>query len=229
MTKRISVLSIMLLAVMGVFAQADMKETLGLIKTNLANSKENLKKYEWLETTTTYLNGEAKSTKQKQCYYDVSGNLIKVEAADNSAAKGPSGLRGKIIANKKEEMGEYIGRAMKQIELYLPPNVAKVQQIYDAGKSAFQVLDPGKKYKIDLPNYNIPGDMLSISVDKVIKQLIAVDVNTYLDSPADKVIFNLQYQNLPDGTQYPATTTLTAAAKNVKIVIVNSGYKPAAK
>jgi hypothetical protein len=100
-----------------------------------------------------------------------------------------------------------------------------VQQIYDAGKSAFHVIVPGKKYKIDLPDYNFPGDMLSISADKLAKQLTGVDVNTYLDSPADKVIFNLQYQNLPDGTQYPAITTLEATAKNVKIVIENSGYK----
>jgi hypothetical protein len=226
MKKEFLILILILNAAIGVFAQADIKETLTLIKTNLASSKENLKKYEWIETTTTYLNGEAKSTKQNRCYYDVSGNLMKVATGGGSGA-GPTkgGLRGKIIANKKEEMADYIGKAMKQVKLYLPPDAVKVQKIYDAGKSGFHVLEPGKKFKIDLPDYHIPGDMLSISVDKLLKQLTAVDVQTYLDSPADKVIFNLQYKTLPDGTQYPATTTLQANAKNIKIVIENSGYK----
>ena len=52
----------------GLYAQADMKETIGIIKKNLTDSKEKIKKYEWIETTTTFLNGEKKSVKQNQCY-----------------------------------------------------------------------------------------------------------------------------------------------------------------
>jgi hypothetical protein len=35
----------------------------------------------------------------------------------------------------------------------------------------------------------------------------------------------MTYNNLPDGTQYSANTTLVADAKNLKITIVNSGFK----
>jgi len=31
---------------------------------------------------------------------------------------------------------------------------------------------------------------------------------------------------LNDGTSYPAQTTLEAKAKNIKVVVQNSGYKP---
>jgi hypothetical protein len=54
-------------------------------------------------------------------------------------------------------------------------------------------------------------------------------VNTYIDNPAQKVIFNITYNNLPDGTQYASSTTLDAQAKNLKIVIENSGFKKAIK
>jgi len=49
-----------------------------------------------------------------------------------------------------------------------------------------------------------------------------------VDDPSQKVIFNITYSNLPDGTQYAGSTTLDATAKNLKIVIVNSGFKNAA-
>jgi hypothetical protein len=40
----------------GIFAQADMQETIGMIKKNLTDSKEKIKNYEWIETTTTFYN-----------------------------------------------------------------------------------------------------------------------------------------------------------------------------
>jgi hypothetical protein len=57
---------------------------------------------------------------------------------------------------------------------------------------------------------------------------MAVSVSTYIDDPAEKVIFNISYSNLPDGTQYPGKVSLDATAKKVKIVMENSGFKKGA-
>ena len=212
----------------GLFAQADMQETIAMIKKNLTDSKEKIKQYEWLETTTTFYKGEDKNVKQNQCYYAVDGKLTKVATGATTAdAKTPGGLRGKVVANKKEEMADYIKAAITKIHTYLPPDADKIQQIYAAGKASIQVLQPGKKFKISFPDYNEPGDLLSISVDKENQKIMAVDVSTSVDKPSEKVVFNITYNNLPDGTQYAGTTTLDAKTKEVKIVIVNSGYKKA--
>lgn len=211
-----------------IYAQADMKETIAMIKKNLADSKQQIKKYEWVETTTTFLNGEQKSVKQQQCYYGVDGKLTKVETGGSTPGRTPGGIRGKIAANKKEEMGEYIKAATAKIQTYLPPDAEKVQQIYDAGNVAIQILEPGKKFKLSFANYNEQGDVLSISLDKVNQKIMALSVNTFIDDPAQKVIFNITYNNLPDGTQYAGSTTLIAEAKKLKIVIENSGFKKAA-
>ncbi len=212
----------------GLFAQTDAKELVGMIKKNLSDSKASIKNYEWIETTTTFIKGEQKSVKENQCYYSVDGKLTKVEAGGATAGKSPGGVRGKVVANKKEEMADYIQSAVAKIKTYLPPDASKLQQIYGAGKVVTQVLEPGKKFKLSFPDYNVQGDMLSISIDKSIQKLLAVDVSTYIDDPAQKVIFNVTYSDLPDGTQYQGSTTLDAQAKNLKIVIVNSGYKKAA-
>jgi hypothetical protein len=90
------------------------------------------------------------------------------------------------------------------------------------------VLGSGKKLKISLPDYNVNGDMLSISVDNSGQKLIVLDVNTYIDDPSGKVVFNIVCSDLPGGTQYAGSTTIEAQTKNLRIVIVNSGYKKAA-
>ncbi|HYK46828.1 MAG TPA: hypothetical protein VEV83_16735, partial [Parafilimonas sp.] len=113
-------------------------------------------------------------------------------------------------------------------QTYLPPDAGKIQQIYAAGNATIQVLEPGKKFKLNFPDYNEKGDMLSISVDKENQKIMALDVSTSVDDPAKKVVFNITYDDLPDATQYAGSTTLDAQAKSVKIVIVNSGFKKAA-
>lgn len=200
-----------------------------MIKKNLADSKAAMKQYEWIETTTTYLKVEQKSVKQNQCYYGVDGKLTKVATSGSTAAaKAPGGLRGRVVANKKQDMEDYIKAAIAKVKSYMPPDATKLQQIYSGGKVSVQVLDPGKKFKLGFPDYNAKADLLSISLDKTVQKLIALDVNTYIDNPADKVIFNTTYDKLPDGTQYASSTTLDAQAKNLKIVITNSGFKKAA-
>ena len=93
-------------------------------------------------------------------------------------------------------------------------------------QTLFYIEDPaGRKYKLSFPDYLQKGDVLTISVDMGNQKLMALSVNTYIDNPADKVIFKLTYNSLPDGTQYAANITLIADAKNLKITIVNSGFK----
>lgn len=212
----------------GLFAQADMQETVGVIKKNLADSKEKIKKYEWIETTTFFLKGEQKAVKQNQCYYSVDGKLTKVETGATTQGKKKGGIRGKIVENKKEELSDYVKQAVAKVQTYLPPDPAKIQKIYADGKVSIQVLEPGKKFKLSFPDYNEQGDMLAISLDKVAQKITALAVTTSVDDPKEKMTFNITYNNLPDGTQYAGSTTLDAQAKDLKIVIENSGYKKGA-
>ncbi len=229
MKKANLLLATMLLALsVASFAQPDMKETVAMIKTNLLQSKEKVKQYAWIETTKTYIKGELKSTKQNQCYYSVDGQLTKVATGASEQAKTPGGLRGKIAAGKKEEMADYIAKAVEKIKAYLPPAGEKIQQIYGAGKVSIQILEPNKKFKLSFPDYMLQGDVLAISVDKTAQKLMALNVSTYIDKPEDKVVFDVTYKDLPDGTQYPVTTSLVAAAKDLKIVIEQSGFKKGA-
>jgi hypothetical protein len=207
------------------FAQKN-DSAIALVKKNLADSKEKIKQYEWIETTIVYMKGEQKSSTQKQCYYDVNGKVVKVAVAQPASdEKSPRGVRGKVVENKKDEMQDYIQKAVAKVHSYLPPDPAKLQQISAAGKVAVNVLQPNTKIKIDFPDYLQKGDLLSIKADKEKYLIDGLSVNTYLDNPDDKINFDVTNQWLPDGAQYAGETTLNAPAKDLKIVIQNSGYK----
>ncbi len=208
-------------------AQADMQENIAMIKKNLTDSKAAMQKYEWIETTTVFVKGEQKSVKQKQCYYALDGKLTKVETGGSNAAKSPGGIRGKVAANKKADMSDYAKNAVEKVQTYLPPDPEKLQKIYNDGKVGIQILEPNKKFKLSFPDYNDAGDALAISLNKTDQKLMALDVSTSVDDPKEKVAFNVTFSDLPDGTQFQGTTTLDAPAKDLKIVIVNSGFKNA--
>jgi hypothetical protein len=213
----------------GIYAQADMQANIEMIKKNLADSKAKMKMFEWIETTTIFLKGEQKKVIQKQCYYSLDGKLTKVETGGTTDAKKPGGIRGKVAENKKEDMSDYMDKAVAKIQTYLPPEPEKLQQIYGAGKVSIQILEPNKKFKLGFPDYNEPGDIISVSIDKIALKIMAVSVSTVVDDPKQMAVFNVTYKDLPDGTQYQASTILDAKEKDLKIVIENSGFKNAAK
>lgn len=205
---------------------SELQEDVNLIKKNLSESKEKVKKYEWIETTTTFVNGEQKSVKQNQCYYSVDGQLTKVATgATTPAAKNPPGLRGKIAESKKEEMGNYIEAALNKIKTYIPPKAEIIQKIYADGKMGIKILEPGKKFKLEFPDYSQPADMVSITLDKENKLLLGYTVNTFVEGATDPVSLVINLKTLPDGTSYPADITFNSTSKKVKIVMTNSGYK----
>ena len=209
------------------FAQGspEIQQSISLIKQNFTQSQKSIKKYSWIETTTTYLNGEQKSVSQNQCYYDVTGTLVKVATGATTPTTTPRGIRGRIAENKKEDIEAYVEKAKTQIKAYIPPQADKLQEIYASGGVGIKVLEPGSKYELDFPNYLKTGDMLAIVANTSNKILMNYNINTYMDTPQDAVTLDVAFQTLPDGTSYSGNVTFTAPSQNLKIVTVNSGYK----
>ncbi len=71
-----------------------------------------------------------------------------------------------------------------------------------------------------------PGDALSIDLDPKANKLLGMGVNSYLDTKDDVVTLAVQMASLPDGAIYVGQTTLQAPAKNITVVIQNSGHRP---
>jgi len=130
------------------------------LKQNLQESQKRLRQYEWVETTVISLEGEEKARKQQRAYYGADGKLTKVPIGEPQpeAAKGGRGGRGgrvkeKIVENKKDEMQDYMERAVTLIHTYVPPSPTQIQTAKDAGKMRVSPPQQGKA-RIEFPVTN---------------------------------------------------------------------------
>ncbi len=214
------------------------QDQVAALKQSIQQGMKLARQYEWVETTIISLKGEEKARKQNRCYYGADGKVQKVSldqapaASDDKGGKG--GRRGggkvkqQIVENKKDEMQDYMKKAAALIHEYVPPAPARIQAAKEAGRVKANP-QAGGKVQVAIAQYLQPGDSLTIDMDAAANKLLGLNVNTYLDKPEDTVTLAVQMNTLPDGALYAAETTLDAKAKNIRVVIQNSGFKPVAK
>ena len=208
------------------------QEHVAAFKQSLAKNKEALKKYQWVETTTVSMKGEVKSVKQNACYYGADGKVQKTPMGEPAAAPAeqPSGRRGrlkaKVIANKKEELTEYMKAAIELVGQYIPPNPELVKYSKETNNIKVEQVEPNKVIRLSFPDFIKNGDMLSATLNLVSNSIVDVNISTYLESEKDKITLSVVFSQLSDGTNYTGKTTLNAPEKNVVVVVENSGYRP---
>lgn len=204
----------------------EVQQRVAALKQSVAKDQKNIRQYEWIETTVISLKGEEKSQQQKRCYYGADGVLQKVTVDASPAPAKKRGLRGRIIANKTEELTDYMKQAVALVKTYVPPDPARIQAVKDAGKVSIDLPGAGSGLRVNLRDYAKPGDVLSVEVDPASNRVIGLTVATYLDDAKDAVTLNVHFSPLQDGTGYPATELLVAKAKNLSVNVTNSGYRP---
>ena len=192
-------------------------------KQSLTQSKQQLKQYQWMETTVVLLqagrNPGNNTSATRHCWH-VQKVLVR-----GFPEKHEPGIRGHIIERKKEELTDYMQRAVDLVKLYVPPNADKIQAAKDAGNASLTPIEPGRRVRLSFRNYQMPGDLLAIDVAPTSNQVLGATVSTYLDDPKDAVELVIQFASLPDGTTYPSSVNLNAQAKNVAVDITNSDYR----
>jgi hypothetical protein len=190
------------------------------------------RKYEWVETTTISMKGEVKSAKHNRCYYGADGKVQKIslDPAEQPAQSQGGGGRGsrlkqQVVEKKTDEMKDYMAKAAALIHAYVPPNPAQIQAAKEAGRVAMNP-QAGGTVRIVISQYLKPGDALTIDFNPATNQLLGLGVTSYLDTTDDVVTLAVQMASLPDGALYAGQSTLDAKAKNLTVVVQNTGYRP---
>jgi hypothetical protein len=145
-------------------AQEKLKTWLAAVKASMAQTQQSLRQYTWVETTEISLKGEVKSQKQNDCRYGPDGAVQKTPTTAPAEQKKKRGLRGKIVENKKEELGEYMECAASLVKRYVPPDPSRMQAVTRAGKGTVQVAPEGKVVLI-FSDYDKPGDEFTLRFD----------------------------------------------------------------
>ncbi len=170
----------------------EVQQRVAALKQNVARDQQNIRQYQWIETTVISLKGEEKSRKQQQCYYGADGVLQKVTVDASPPPDKKRGIRGRVIARKTEELTDYMKEAVALVKTYVPPDPARIQAVKDAGKVSVDLPGSGQGVRVNLRDYGKPGNVLTVEVDPASNKVIGLTVATYLSDAKDSVTLDVQ-------------------------------------
>jgi len=203
---------------------SDLQQKVAAVKQAAAENKQRLHQYQWVETTQLTLKGDAKPPTKNSCMYGPDGTVQKTMIGPPPPPP-PSGgrIKQKIIANKKEEMKDYMQDVKAVLGIYVPPDPQKIQAAYQAGKVSLNPA-PGAVNLI-FTDYAQPGDKMTLSFNSATKKITGLNINTYMGEEKDAITLRVQMASLPDGTSYESQTVLNATAKQLVVTTTNSNYQ----
>jgi len=206
-------------------APPGLQEKAAAAKASAARNQQALRSYSWMAQTQVSFKGEVKNTKVESCRYGPDGKVQKTEvSAPPPPQQQKRGLRGKIVEKKTGEMKEEMESAAALIHQYVPPSPDKIQAAIGASKASLAQSGPGV-VALTFKDYVKAGDSLTLTFESEVKALRQINVNTYLDDPGSPVTLQVDFQSLPDGTNYPAVEVFAIPASNLQVKIQNSNYQ----
>jgi len=182
--------------------------------------------YSWMETTQVAYQGEVKSTETSSCQYTASSKKPVCTPTgappEQKSQRGP--LRKEAAKSKVDELKTYMDSVKTLIAQYVPPQQEKIQVAEGRGDVSTAPNPATGAVKITINNYLEKGDAVAISVNATNNQMMAVDVNSWLNDPSATVTLAVQFITLPNGVTFPSKKVLTATAKEVQATITSSNF-----
>jgi len=142
---------------------SEVQQKLASVKLSMAENKQRLEQYQWMETTQLNLKGDPKPPSENLCHYGPDGQVQKTLIG---VPPEPSGgrLKKRIIAKKTGEIKDYMGDVKGLLSMYVPTlNPQRMEQAYQAGKLS---LNPaGGLMNLVFRDYAQPGDQMTLTFD----------------------------------------------------------------
>jgi hypothetical protein len=202
---------------------AAFQQKVAAAKQTAARNQQALRSYSWIEETQLSYKGELKNTKVESCQYGPDGRVVKTALSDPPPQEQKRGLRGRIVEKKKGEMKEEMESATALVKSYIPPTPDKIQAAIAASTVSLSPAGPGA-VAITFKDYNKPGDSMMLTFESELKALRKISVASYLEDPSKPVTLEVEFQSLPDGTNYPALEALSIPGSHIDVRIKNSNY-----
>jgi len=109
---------------------------------------------------------------------------------------------------------------------YVPPDKDLLQQAFQQGNIALgTVPDVPNELKLVIHNYVKPNDSMTLIFDKLQKELLQVQIASYMDDPKDAMNLTVQFSRLPDGTNHISKMVIDGVSKQLNIATQNSNYQ----
>ncbi len=201
----------------------ELQQKLAAVKQAAAENKQQLRQYQWTETTQLTLKGDPKPPSEKLCQYGPDGRVQKTPIGPPPEQPSGGRMKQRIIEKKKAEMKDYMEDVKGVLGMYIPPDPQKMQQSFQAGKVSFN--PAGGLVNLIFTDYAQPGDRMTLAFDPATKKITSLNVNTYMGEAKDAVTLQVQMASLPGGPNYAQQTILNASAKQLVVTTTNSNYQ----
>jgi hypothetical protein len=202
---------------------SELQRKLAVVKQAVAENKQRLHQYQWIETTQLTLKGDEKPSFQNLCQYGPSGLVQKIPIGAPPAPPSGGRIKERIVEKKKAELEAYMDNVKSLLGLYVPPDPQRMEQAYQAGK--FSLNPAGNILNFVFRDYAQPGDQMTLSFDPAKLAIISLSINTYMGESKDSVTLQVQMASLPDGTNHVQRTVLNATAKQLVATTTSSNYQ----
>lgn len=211
------------IAAPAVAQDAGLQQKLANVKQAVAQNKQRLQQYQWVETTQLTLKGNDKPPSQNLCQYGPGGQVQKTPIGAPPPPPSGGRMKQRVVAKKKGEMKDYMEDVKGLLSLYVPPDPQKMQQAYQAGKLSFN--PAGGSVNFIFKDYAQSGDQMTLTFDPAKSAVVSLSINTFMGDSKDAVTLQVQMANLPDGTSHVQQTVLNATAKQLVVTTTNSNYQ----
>lgn len=201
-------------------AQAAPNQQFG--KAMMENAAE-LQRYTFKQRTEVSMDGEVRSVRLDQVRFDLDGKLERTPLTPAAATPKARGLRGKVVAKKREETSDYVERLMSLARRYLAPGQGDMEKLSGKaeiwkgqGASANQV-------RIQTKDFVKGGDSFVWILDPVAKLPVRMEASSELDG--DPVTITAEYRTLEDGPNYIARTVVKSPRKELEVKVESFDYR----
>ncbi len=196
------------------------------VQQSMAKNKQALASYSWNETVTISLKGEEK--KQEHFQVRLGPDMKPQKTSLDPPPAPPSGgrLKRHVVAKKTEEYQQYADQMKALAQQYVPPDGAMLQQSYAQGNvSVSEVPGAPNQIQLIIHNYLKPGDSMTLVFDKAQKELLGIQIASYMDDPKDAMNLTVQFGRLPDGTNHVSSMVVDGVSKQLNVAIQNANYQ----
>jgi hypothetical protein len=205
----------------------ELQQRVAEMKEASVKNKQALAQFTWVEQVTISLKGEQKKQEHFQVRLGPDGKPLKTSLdppADTTESGGR--LKRHIVEKKKEEYKEYADRMKDLAQQYVPPDKDLLQQAYQQGNITLGTV-PGipNELKLVIHNYLKPQDSVTLIFDKTQKELLEVQITSYMDDPKDAMNLSVQFSRLPDGINHVSNLVIDGVGKQLNVAIQNSNYQ----
>ena len=204
---------------------AEVQQRVADIKESMAKNKQAMASYTWTETVTINLKGEEK--KQEHFQVRLGPDLKPQKTSLDPPPDPPSGgrLKRHVVAKKTEEYQDYANQMKALAQQYVPPDKDLLQQASAQGNISLGAAGAPGEIQLVVHNYLKPGDSMTLVFDKAQKELLRIQIASYMDDPKDAMNLTVQFSRLPDGTNHVSNLMIDGVSKQLNIAIQNANYQ----